>query len=357
MPLTDADIARWRLRSQHLTRPYAASAGVVVDHLLAVQAENPQQSAWAVACRTDTPDAADLGGLLDSGAVLRTHMLRSTWHYVGADDVVWLIELTAPRILKVTAQQLTELDDRALDRATAAVLDSLASEGDLTRTQLAEALAARGVTATGHLLMILLAHLELQTLICSGRPTPGGEHTYAVLSARVPEPRRLDRPEALAELARRYFTGHGPATEKDLAYWATLTVTDVRVGLAEVKDQLDHFEHQGRTYWHAPADPPEPAHEPRAHLLQMLDEMYRGYQDSRYVLDTAALVPRGREAAMGMALVDGQLLAWMKRTIGKERVDFALTPLRDLRVDEVEALEEAAARYGAFLGLEARLRR
>ena len=102
---------------------------------------------------------------------------------------------------------------------------------------MAEALADRGLPITGHLLMILLAHLELHTLICSGRPADG-QHTYAVLSERVPEPRRLDRAEALAELARRYFTGHGPATVKDLAYWATLTVTDVRVGLAAVEDQL-----------------------------------------------------------------------------------------------------------------------
>ena len=354
MPLTDADIARWRLRSQHLTRPHVSAAADVVGHLLAVQAENPQQSAWAVAGRTATPDAADLGGLLDAGAVLRTHMLRSTWHYARAEDVGWLIELTAPRILKVTAQQLTELDERALDRATAAVLDSLATEGDLTRTQLAEALAARGVVASGHLLMILLAHLELQNLICSGRPADG-QHTYALMSARVPEPRRLDRTDALAELARRYFTGHGPATEKDLAYWATLTVTDVRIGLAAVKDELDHFEHDGRTYWHAPGDPPTDGQEPRAHLLQVLDEMYRGYQDSRYVLDAARLVPRTREPAVGMALVDGQLLAWMKRSLAKDRVDFALTPLRELGADEVDVLHEAAERYGAFLGLPARL--
>ncbi len=106
---------------------------------------------------------------------------------------------------------------------------------------------------------------------------------------------------------------------------------------------------------HAPADPPAADPESRGHLLQMLDEMYRGYQDSRYVLDTAGLVPRGREAAMGVALVDGQLLAWMKRTLGKDRVDFALTPLRGLAADEVAALDEAAERYGAFLGLPARL--
>lgn len=96
--------------------------------------------------------------------------------------------------------------------------------------------------------------------------------------------------------------------------------------------------------------------EPRAHLLQMLDEMYRGYQDSRQVLDADGLVPRGREAAMGMALVDGQLVAWMKRTLVGDRVDFELRPLRGLRAEEIEALESAAVRYGAFLGRPARLR-
>src|ERR671914_1879146 len=93
--LSDAGIARWRLHNQHLTSPFAASAGDVVRHLLAVQAENPQQSAWAVACRTEPADPTDLGGLLDSGAVLRPHVLRPTWHYVRAEDIVWLLEVTA----------------------------------------------------------------------------------------------------------------------------------------------------------------------------------------------------------------------------------------------------------------------
>jgi hypothetical protein len=354
MALSDADIARWRLRSQRLTRPFAVSAGDVVEHLLAVQAENPSQSAWAVAGRAENPDPADLGGLLDSGAVLRTHVLRPTWHYVRAEDIVWLVEVTRPRVLKVTAQQLAALDVPALERATAAVLDSLATEGDLTRMQLAEALAARGVAAGGHLLMILLAHLELQTLICSGRPADG-QHTYALLSDRVPQPRRLEREEALAELARRYFTGHGPATERDLAYWGTLTVTDVRKGLNAVADELQHFTHDGRTYWHAPDEPPAGDQEPRGHLLQVLDEMYRGYQDSRYALDAAGLVPRAREPAVGMALVDGQLVAWMNGPRGQGPGGVRLTRCADLAPDEVGALEEAAERYGTFLGLPARL--
>jgi winged helix DNA-binding protein len=355
--LTDADLARWRLHNQYLTSPFAASAQDVVVGLLAVQAENPSQAAWAVACRTRQPNADDLATRLDDGTVLRTHVLRSTWHFVSADDIGWLLDLTRPRVLRVTGDQLDTaygLDDGAIDRAATVVLDALGERGDRTRGELGKVLEESGFAPRGQLLMLLLAHLELSGLICSGRQVDR-EHSYALLAERAPHTRRLDRAEALAELALRYFTSHGPATERDLAYWATLTVTDVRAGLAQIKDQLEQFEHAGRTYWHAPGDPPPPGQEPRGHLLQILDECYRGYQDSRWVLDSAGNVPRGRETAIGMALVDGQMVAWMKRTLGKDRVEFALTPLRDLAAEEIEALREAARRYGDFLGLEPRL--
>ncbi|GID95754.1 hypothetical protein Adi01nite_51660 [Amorphoplanes digitatis] len=352
----DLDIARWRLRSQHLAAPHAAAAGEAVGSLLAVQAENPGQAAWAVAARTRHPDRADLATLLDEGVVLRTHVLRPTWHFVRAEDLGWLLDLTGPRVRRVTGQQLRAvhgLDERAVDRAVVAVTEALAGR-QLTRARLADELGGRGVGGSGQMLMILLAHAELDGLICSGAVVDG-EHTYALMAERVPAPRRLDRGEALAELALRYFTGHGPATERDLAYWATLTLTDVRAGLHEVRDRLDSFHHDGRTFWHAPADPPDGPEEPAGHLLQVLDETYRGYQDSRWVLDAAGAVPRTRESAIGMALVDAQLVAAMRRTVTPDHVRFDLLPYRPLAPAQIDALGQAAERYGRFLRLDARL--
>src|SRR5262245_22446024 len=355
--MRDLDIARWRLRSQRLVAPYAGSAGEAVGSLLAVQAENPGQAGWAVASRTQDPDQADLAGLLDDGAVLRTHVLRPTWHFVQAEDIGWLLDLTGPRVRRLTGQQLRiahGLDERSVGQAVAAVMQALAARGQLTRAQLAEELRQRGIRGSGQLLMILLAHAELDGLICSGRIV-NGEHTYALMSERVPAPRRLDRAEALAELALRYFTGHGPATERDLAYWATLTLTDVRAGLQQVRDRLDSFQHDGRTFWHAPGDAPRGPQKPAAHLLQILDETYRGYQDSRWVLDATGDVPRTRETTTGMALVDAQLLAAMRRTIAPDHVQFDLRPYRPLTSPEIEALDQAATRYGDYLQLKARI--
>ena len=348
---SDRDLARWRLHSQLLAAP-VADAAQVVSTLGAVQAENPSQSAWAVATRTTAPSQDDLADALASGRVLRTHVLRPTWHYVHADDAGWLLELTAPRVLPVIDQQLRGMGER-MTRLVDTVTSILSETPDRTRGELAEILADRGEDLAGQQLMLLMGHLELNALVCSGAPRDG-EHTYALFADRAPATRRLGRDDALAELAVRYFTSHGPATERDLAYWATLPVTDVRRGVAGAADRLDSFEHDDRTFWHAPGDIPDAA-APAAHLLQVLDEMYRGYQDSRWVLDADGLARRGREAAIGMALVDGQMLAGMRRTVTAKAVTFALHPLRDLRPRELMSIREAAARYAEYLGLEPRV--
>ena len=362
MTIDDVAIARWRLRAQHLIAPFAGSAHDVIRSLLAVQAENAGQAEWAVAARTRRRNPSDLARLLDEGVVVRTHVLRPTWHFVCAEDLGWLLELTGPRVQRVTGQQLRTvhgLDDAAVDRAVSVVVEAIGANGALTRSQLGEELASRGVSGRGpsgggQFLMILLAHAELAGLICSGRRVDG-EHTYARLSDRAPSARRLDRDEALAELALRYMTGHGPATERDLAYWASLTLGQARRGLDQVRDRLERFDHGGRTYWHAPGQAPSQdpsASQPRGHLLQILDESYRGYQDSRWVLDAAGIVPRSREPAIGMALVDGQLVASVRRTLTAERVRFDVQPYRRLGSAEINALEDAANRYGQFLRRE-----
>ncbi|MGH3345786.1 MAG: winged helix DNA-binding domain-containing protein, partial [Nocardioides sp.] len=327
--ISDVDLARWRLRSQRLVGEGRPDAESVVREMLCVQAENQAQSAWAVAARTVTPDAADIKAALADGRVLRTHVIRPTWHYATADDLVWLLDLTAPRVRATFADQLVRL--HGLDPARIGLLGGLVADGlrggrHLSRPELARLLADHGHELTGMALMHLLGDLEQQQLLCSGA-LQGTTHTYALLEERIPQPRRLDREQALAELALRYVAGHGPATVRDLAYWATLTPADAKAGFASVADRLETFDHDDRTFWHLPGEePPAGGGEPRAHLLQILDEMYRGFQDSRMVIDAAGAVPRSRETAIGMVLHDGQLVAAMKRATSSRAVTFAIAP-------------------------------
>jgi ribosomal protein S18 acetylase RimI-like enzyme len=331
--------------------PYA-SPEQVVSGLLAVQAENRAQAEWAVATRARGVIERDVDRLLDDGAVLRTHVLRTTWHFVVPDDIRWLVELTAPGLRRTwrQLQQSLQVSDEQLDRARALVVDALTEDGPLTRARLGERLLEAGLPGEGQALGLVLGDAEQAALVCSG---PGD--TYALLAERAPAARRLGREEALAEIALRYLSGHGPATERDLAYWATLTVTDVRQGLAAVADRLQRTEHDGTTYWSAGGPPDDLRLEPRAHLLQVLDEAYRGYQHSRGLLDLAGIVPSGRLPDTGMVLVDGQMVGGMKRDVRDDEVRFHLRLYRDLDSSERQAVEDAADRYGAFLDRPARV--
>ena len=348
-------LARWRMQVLRLTGPGFPSAAAAVHGLLGVQAENYAQATWAVAARTPGLTQGQFTQLFDQGAVLRTHVLRPTWHFVDPQDIRWLVDLTAPgmrRPLRQLQRQL-EVDDARLAVSAEVITAALSGGMHLTREELRTRLQDAGLRADGQRLGVMLMYAESETLICSGA-LRDKEQTYALVDERAPGGKPLERQEALAEVARRYFSGHGPATERDLAYWATLTLTDVRKGLSAVADQLQHLDHEGRTYWFAePADDAPP--DPRAHLLQILDEYFRGYQDSRYLLDADGLVPRGRTATVGMTLVDGQMVGEMRRQVGHDAVTFEVALFRELGDDQLAAVEDAAQRYGAFLGLDARV--
>lgn len=356
--MRDRDIAAWRLDAQWVTRPGPDAAGVV-GRLLAVQAENPRQSEWAVAMRTGAPRADAVQTLLASGEVIRTHVMRTTWHYALAEDVGWLLDLTGPRLRTGLAAGLVRqgFDAAFVTRVADVVTASLADRPNQTRQELRELVAAAGLAIGGMQIARVLAVVELDKLICSGVPVDG-EHTYALYEERVPNPRRLERDEALAEIVVRYVTGHGPATVRDLAYWATLGLTDLRRGLAAARDRLASFEHDGRTYWHGvDSEPPTIAGTPRGHLLLALDELHNGFQDTRYALDEAGLVPHAtRYPAIGMALVDAQFVAVHTRTVTPSAVRFDLIGWRPLGDDDLRALGEAADRVGTYLDLPAQLR-
>ena len=348
--IDDFFIARWRFQNQHLSGATAESATAVVDHLLGVQAENHSQASWAVTTRCSGLSQSEFDRIFDVGEILRTHVLRPTWHFVRPHDLIWLLELTGPRIRKsyVQAQKLSDLSSAAVERGILVVTQAIGSAGPLSRGDLGVLLAESGLVKTGQAVGVILAFAEIEGLICSG-PVVGSEHTYALVSDRVPSCRRLDRDAALVELVYRYLKGHGPATERDVAYWASLTLTDVRLGL--VGSDLGSFEHDGRVYWHV-GEMPDQVDDPGGHLLQILDECYRGYQDSRWVIDAAGNVPRTREKAIGMAVVDAQIVASMRRTIRTSTVEFELDPYRQPAPSELESVERAAHRYGTYLGLE-----
>ncbi len=354
------DIARRRLHQQHIETPLHGSPADLVGWMVALQAQEYAAAKWAVGLRLlDATDAA-IERAYDDGAILRTHLLRPTWHFVTPQDIRWLLALTAPRVLALNAYMLRQLalDAPTLVRSNDVIAGALAGGQHRTRAELAATLQANGIATAGETrLSYHLMQAELDGLICSG-PRRGNQFTYALLEERVPPVAPFSRDEALAELARRFFQSHGPATVQDLAKWSGLTVADATLGLDAVAAQLDHDTPDGRTYWFAPAAPPTVAPSTTAHLLSIFDEYFIGYHDRSAIVSDkhAARLVAMDNALRNIIVVDGRIVGTWRRTLRKTAVTVETNLFIDLTDAAHHAVAAAAQRYAAFLGLPVILR-
>lgn len=267
-----------RLRTQRLASAPSASAADVVRLLGAVQSQERDQSLWSLALRSREATYASVLGELDSGAFVRTHVLRPTWHYVPAEDVRWLLALTGPRIESGLTARHRELgldDEREVARLLDVLATALAGGAALTRRELAAALAASEWPRSGERLGHLLLLAEVRGLVCSG-PTRKSVHTYALMDDVTPPSEPLGNEAAVRQLALRFFLGHGPASVKDFVRWSGLTARETRAALDTIEG-LARTEVDGVTLW---SDPDVPRATPAAHrvlLLPTYDELTLTY--------------------------------------------------------------------------------
>jgi hypothetical protein len=349
-------LAKQRLAGQHLVDPGFDDPVQVVAALGAVQAQDFAGAKWAVAQRTTGVTDADVEQAFIDGSIVRTHLLRPTWHFVAAEDLRWIQSLTAPRVHAVNAYQYRQMGvDAALVRRSHAVLEQVLQGGEaLTRTEIAAAWQRAGI-ATGDALRVgcLLMWAELDALICSG-PRRGKQFTYALVDERLPAAAPLQRDEALAELARRYFSTRGPATLHDFAWWSGLTVTDGKRAVAMLGSALARQAVGDTTTWFAePMRPVRPRARP-VHLLPNYDEFFIGFRDRSAMLQRvgeAGLPNPSQSVFANVVAIDGQLVGGWTREIGARGVRVAVKPAASLTPAEMRSVEGAAQRYGRFLGM------
>lgn len=324
-----------------------------------MQAQEHALADWSIGQRApiDTTAVADA---LARGSILRTHMLRPTWHFVLPADIRWMQALTAPRVHAFNAYYYRQLglDDELFDRSARVLTAALAGGNHLTRPELATELAAAGIPAADMRLAYIVMHAELEAVVCSG-PRRGRQHTYALVSERAPQTRELPHDEALAELTTRYFASHGPATAKDFAWWSSLTMAEVRRGIGLAGPALVRDEADGRTYWSGASDPPPPAGDGhRVHLLQGFDEYVVAYSETKDVSDRSGIA----RAAYGDGVpfyhpivLDGQVVGTWRRTLAKATVTVETLLFTPLDEPQRAALQAAADRFGRFIGRSAAL--
>ncbi len=326
----------------------------------AVQAQDFHAAKWALALRMRNASHAVIEEAFDRGEILRTHLLRPTWHFVAPDDIRWLLQLTAPRV-KVRCgpnNRKLELDIAVFKRSNRVITKALRGEKHLTRSELKAALNRSGVAADD---TVRLAHIllraELDGIVCSG-PRRGKQFTYALLEERVPATHPLGRDESLAELTRRYFTSHGPATLPDFVWWSGLTTNDARRGIALANAHINEIQFEGNTYWASESTPMSAssykAHLLPGHLLPAYDEYNVAYKDRQLVIDAASGLTT-LDALGPVVIVDGKLVGSWKAALDKHSVAISVNSATTFAKHDKLAITKAAERYAAFLDLSLNL--
>jgi len=351
------DMAQRRLVSQRLVASRLKGPKQVVEWLGAVQAQDYAGAKWALGQRIRGATDGDIERAFNRADILRTHVLRPTWHFVSPADIRWLLELTGQRVHAANASMYRKLgiDAALVRRSTNALTKALEGGSQLTREALRDALERAGVPTRGELRMgYIMMYAELEGLVCSG-PRSGKQFTYALLDERVPRAPALEREEALAELSRRYFRSRGPATVHDFAKWSGLTVTDCRKGLEAVKHELEHETVDAKQYWFKqPKAPGGDGSSTTAHLLSIYDEYVSGYKDRSAIVTTtnaARLVAMGN-ALTGIVVVDGQIVGTWKRTFDGAAVRVRLELFARLKGIASSVLNAAVETYGQFLTMK-----
>jgi hypothetical protein len=352
-----ADVVRHRLAAQRLRGARAAGPVQVVQDLLAVQAQELPVARWSLGQRS-TGDDEHVRRLLDDGAILRTHALRPTWHLLAPEDLRWVLRATSPRVHQGSAgaRRREGLDEAALHRTDVLLADAIAQHGHLTRDALRDALGTVAATASAMWWTLVVMHAELEGVIVSGR-AQGAHQTYALVDERAPVGRDLTGDEALVELVRRFLVGHGPADVRDVAWWASLTLTQVRRALAALDDEVERLEVADLELWWVPADLPvdqAPRDRPVVDLLQAFDEAYGSFPASRSLMDPAALATR-RQQELHVLLVDGLLAGWWGRRARSGWVEVTVRPARELALAEHAAVLGAFTEHEHFVGQEVRV--
>jgi hypothetical protein len=339
-------IADQRLRNQRIIRPGLRRPEDVVAWMGAVQAQEYGPAKWALGLRSaqGITDAAVERAIV-TGRILRTHLLRPTWHFVTPADIRWMLELTGPHVRRRMASYdlLLGLTSEVMTRAAGLIERCLGDGQCRTRAELGAELERAGLPGRSSELAHIMMYAALEGLICSG-PRRGKQFTYAHLADRAPAAPRLERDEALAELTRRYLRSHGPATLRDFVWWSGLKTADARRGLEIIRARSREVD--GLRYWSLTRSVRIPAAKTTVHLLPVYDEYLVAYRDH-------PAVPRPAYTRGGLqhALVIGGQVAGTWRTIpGRREPTVDVTAHRRLTASERRGLAQVVARYERFLG-------
>jgi hypothetical protein len=326
----------------------------VVSRFGALQAQDYEGGKWSIGLRLPGATETSIEDAVSDGRIVRTWLMRGTLHFVAPRDVRWMLKLLAPRLIGRSARRNAQLDldDGVFECGRELFSEALGGGKQLTRKEMMGVLERGGISTAGQRGYHILWRLAVEGLLCFG-PMRGRQPTFTLLDDWVPHRDDVARDRALAELAGRYFTSHGPAQLQDFVWWSGLTALDARAGLGAATPGLAVETVDGREYWSSPGVLDDAGRPPTAHLLQTYDEYWIGYKDRGVLFDGASKPPPA--AFSPTIVIDGRVRGAWKRTVKKGAIIIEAHPYAAMSGSDIAALEDAAKRYGDYLGLPAAL--
>ena len=351
--MTPEEIARLRLANQQIALHPGKTPGDVVAALGAVQAQDYRSALWAIGLRLPAATEADVERAVADRTIVRTWPMRGTLHFVRATDVRWMLGLLASRAVARSAYRRRQLglEDTDIVRGRHVLVEALQGGRQRTRPEMMDALQCAGIETVEQRGNHIVRALAQEGLICLATHR-GAQPTFALLSEWVPDARALDRDEALCELARRYFAGHGPATLQDLLWWSGLTTAEALSAVELAGHDLARYTVGDTVYWMPPALPDLPPVATAVHLLPAFDEYLLGYRDRSAVLDADAgrrVVPGGNGMFLPIIVVNGRVAGTWKASRSKHAVAVARDLFSSLAATESRALDTAVEEYARFV--------
>ena len=345
------DIIRLRLANQQIADTKFKTPEEILIWFGAMQAQVFPMAKWALGLRLRSVVEATIDDAFNAGKILRTHLLRPTWHFVAPQDIRWMLALTAPRVHAVNKYYYKnfELDNLVFKRANAVFMKMLRDGKTLTRTALNKGLGDAKIKAEGLRLSYIFMQAELEGIICSG-PREGKQFTYALLDERVPATKPMDPQESLAELSKRYFISRGPATVQDFAWWSGLSNKQANEGVALLEKNFIH-EKIGNLDYILPSPASTKAGRLQtSFLMPDYDEFGISYKDRSALLkkihDTAKDVSNVSPYSH-MLIVDGVISGTWKIKDGKS-IDVEVTPFFSMTKTKQQAITQAIRKYKSF---------
>ncbi|WP_374174366.1 winged helix DNA-binding domain-containing protein [Flavobacterium tructae] len=349
----DSKIAQLRLISQKLHKTTDNTPQEIVQHLGAMQAQDYAMAKWAVGSRCDASEKA-IEEAINSAQIIRTHILRPTWHFVSADDIYWMLDLSGPQVKRIVTSYVKKYgyDAKKLDQTNAAIQKILAGNNHLTREEIMQELSITKTPSPDHLSGPIMMYAELDGLVCNGK-MKGKQMTYALLEERVLKPQgRLTQEEGLTKLALRYFESHGPATLLDFSWWSGFSPTSCKKIINAIELQLNSIAIEDQKYWFKNDISTEDNFRESIHFLPAFDEILISYKSRE-----ASILPEHQPKAFTnngifkpIILENSKVIGTWKRTIKKDHAKIETQFFNETENHKKAILFEGIKSFENYLG-------